>query len=112
MVDFASILTVAVSLALLALVIGWVVWAIVGRDDVPGQPPILLFRLARRLGIDMEAFSRANFGMAMAESVRTCLSCREKNICQRALDGSRAVPFGTFCPNADRLRLALRTMAA
>ena len=100
------------SLAILVLLVGWVVWAIVGRDDTTGRPPILLFRLARRLGVDMEAFSRANFGMAMAESVRTCLSCRNRDICQRALANSRAVPFGTFCPNADRLRMARRMMAA
>ncbi len=112
MVDFASVLTVAVSLAILVLLIGWVVWAIVGRNDALGRPLILLFRLARRLGVDMEAFSRANFGMAMAESVRICLSCSNKDVCQRALANSRALPFGSFCPNAERLWMAQRMMAA
>ena len=100
---------VLAGLAVSTAVVGFRLW----RAGADGERDLLLHRVLKRKGLNLDGRTDdATLGQ-MAAATRTCLLCRDRGTCLAWLEGDASVPLEHFCPNADLLaRLQSERQAA
>lgn len=71
---------------------------------------LLLGRMLRRCGIDPGRLAQERLGLTFAAAARGCMACSHAETCRRWADAveadGRICEPPSFCPNAERFRLA------
>lgn len=92
--------SMAVSLTLLALLIGAGVLLTLWKQGFGDSSPVLLERMLRRQGDKVARLALASGDRSFAIAVRQCTRCQQAAQCRAWLTSGAREGFEMFCPNA------------